>query len=532
VLGQPVRVSVYREGKAGRSKTVVDIDGKLKLVKLMQKKESVLAPHITGVTHWHALLNIHNQPAPGMQKVELELRSDLKGVAIDLPEPFKKSSTESRDLRIRWVPGQESVLPFSIRYAEVAEAQMLLATNGKGLRKLHIRFNGGGAQLPEDNIIHLSGRVEDLDLGRWISVFSSAPAGGVKPPPLTVDLSVENFYLAGTQVKNIQATSGALDPWYFKVEGEGASGWVRWLFADKAIPARLTANMQHLVITSPEQPEGQGEPEPMRPQSLPELNIDVANLNWGERDLGSIKVVAKRSSQGVEFETLDMDSRAITLKGSGAWLEHDDWQSSRFQAEIKGGDLGELALLLKTGSAVKGGKLDGNIQLNWPGSPADFSLATVEAEFDLRAKDGRLVSVDEGAGKLLSLFSLNSLQRRLTLDFSDVFKEGFTFNKMQGHFVVMDGDAFTNDFTIKGSSSTIDIAGRTGLVERDYDQLVTVTPQVSSTLPIAGVIAGGPAIGAAVFLADKLVGDKFNRITRVQYQVTGSWDDPVYKKLE
>jgi len=532
VLGQPARVSVYRSGKAGQSKTVVDIDGKLKLVKRMQKKEFVLAPRISGATRWHALLNIQNQPAPGTPQVELELRSDLKGVAIDLPEPFKKSSTESRDLQIRWVPGQENTLPFAIQYAGVAEAQLLLAANAQGLRKLHIRFNGGAAELPEDDVIHLSGHVEELDLGRWISVFSSAPAGGVKPPPpLTVDLSAENFYLAAMQVKNIQATSNALDPWYFKVEGEGASGWVRWLFADKAIPARLMANMQHLVITSPEQPEGQGEPEPMRPQSLPEMNIDVANLNWDERDLGSIKVVAKRSSQGVEFETLDMDSRAITLKGSGAWLEHDDWQSSRFQAEIKGGDLGELALLLNTGSAVKGGKLDGNIQVNWPGSPADFSLATIEAEFDLRAKNGRLVSIDEGAGKLLSLFSLNTLQRRLTLDFSDVFKEGFTFDKMQGHFVVMDGDAFTNDFTIEGSSSTIDIAGRTGLVTRDYDQLVTVTPQVSSTLPIAGMIAGGPAIGAAVFLADKLVGDKFNRITRVQYQVTGSWDDPVYKKL-
>ncbi len=132
---------------------------------------------------------------------------------------------------------------------------------------------------------------------------------------------------------------------------------------------------------------------------------------------------------------------------------------------------------------------------------------------------------------MLSLFSLNSLQRRLTLDFRDVFKEGFSFDKMKGHFVVMDGDAFTNNFTIEGSSATIEISGRTGLVAHDYDQLVIVTPQVSSTLPIAGVIAGGPAVGAAVFLADKLVGDKFNRMTQVRYQVSGSWDDPVYTSL-
>jgi len=113
-----------------------------------------------------------------------------------------------------------------------------------------------------------------------------------------------------------------------------------------------------------------------------------------------------------------------------------------------------------------------------------------------------------------------------------VVKEGFSFDVMKGHFVVMDGDAFTDDFAINGTSVNIDISGRTGLVARDYDQLVTVTPQVTSTLPIAGAIAGGPAVGAAVFLADKLMGDSFNRLTQVKYHVTGSWDKPVYSRLK
>jgi uncharacterized protein YhdP len=132
---------------------------------------------------------------------------------------------------------------------------------------------------------------------------------------------------------------------------------------------------------------------------------------------------------------------------------------------------------------------------------------------------------------LLNLFSLNSLQRRLALDFSDLTKGGFSFDSMDGHVVVMDGNAFTNDLTIRGSSAVIEIAGRTGLVAKDYDQLVTVTPQLSASLPIAGAIAGGPAVGAAVFLAEKLVGDEFNRISRVQYQVSGPWDAPKYRKL-
>ena len=170
--------------------------------------------------------------------------------------------------------------------------------------------------------------------------------------------------------------------------------------------------------------------------------------------------------------------------------------------------------------------------MSWAGSPVDFALSSVEGEIDLKAKDGRLTSVDEGAGKLLSLFSLNSLQRRLNLDFRDVVKEGFSFDTLKGQFVIMDGDAFTDNFSIEGTSVKIEISGRTGLVDKDYDQLVTVTPQVASTLPIAGALAGGPAVGAAVFLADKLVGDQFNKLTQVQYQVSGSWDAPVYTRLK
>jgi uncharacterized protein YhdP len=39
-------------------------------------------------------------------------------------------------------------------------------------------------------------------------------------------------------------------------------------------------------------------------------------------------------------------------------------------------------------------------------------------------------------------------------------------------------------------------------------------------------------VGAAVFLAEKLVGKEFNRFTALQYQVTGSWEKPVYERLQ
>jgi uncharacterized protein (TIGR02099 family) len=532
ILNRPVAVSVYQRQAATGATTVVDVRGELGFIEMLSDF-SALQPHIDGSTNWQASLQIRNQPQAGRPALELHLRSDLRGVSIDLPYPFSKSAAELREFRLVTVPGQEHRHPIRIKYGDRINARVLMTADKRGLSKAAIRFDGGPAEIPEWQEIRLSGYLEELDLGRWISVFGAAKGGGGKVLPLTVDLAVGNLLLAGVQVKGVRAESNMPDPWHYQVQGEGASGWLRWFFADRANPARIMAKLQRLVLTSRGGEKDLQGSTLAQPTKLPEMDINIGDLDWDERKLGSISLLAKRSRYGLSFETLDMHSKAISFKGQGAWLEVDGQQTTRFNAAVDGGELGELTQLLGTDSAIKGGKLSGDIAADWPGPPADFSLATVKSELDLQAESGRLLSVDKaGAGKLLSLFSLNSLQRRLTLDFTDIYKEGFSFDKMKGRFLIKEGDAVTNDFTIKGTSATIEVAGRTGLVARDYDQLVTVTPQVSSTLPIAGAIAGGPVVGAAVFLADKLVGDKFNRITRVRYRVTGSWDDPVYEQLQ
>ena len=68
--------------------------------------------------------------------------------------------------------------------------------------------------------------------------------------------------------------------------------------------------------------------------------------------------------------------------------------------------------------------------------------------------------------------------------------------------------------------------------ERDYEQRVTVTPRFGGALPIAGVLAGGPAVGVAVLLAERLMQKGIEQATRYHYALTGSWDRPVMKLVE
>jgi uncharacterized protein YhdP len=145
-----------------------------------------------------------------------------------------------------------------------------------------------------------------------------------------------------------------------------------------------------------------------------------------------------------------------------------------------------------------------------------------------------LLDVEPGAtGRALGLLSLAKLPRRLTLDFTDLFGEGFGFDRIGGNFVLDNGNAYTERLEIDGPAAKIEISGRVGLAAQDYDELVTVTPYLNSSLPLAGALAGGPAIGAAVIVAEKLLKGKLglNELARKQYEVTGPWANPVVKLL-
>jgi uncharacterized protein (TIGR02099 family) len=537
LLGQPVQISIYPWEAERREGTVVDIEGPLDLVSLARKQLPGLAPFLSGAADWQALLLIPRQPPAGEPALELELRSDLRGIVVDLPEPFRKRREETRETVIAWAPGHTASRPLRVSYADRARAAVLLNPQAGGIQRAALHFGTGPAQLPEQNEIHLGGKLPLLDAADWVATLKSvaaAPgsAGAPALAPVAVQLAVKRVALFGYRFDNLSIHSDSRAPWQFLLRGDQVRGLAGWSPAQVLSPPALKLEFERLVLKrEPGQAGRAVQQELGQPHALPELDISIADLRLGENSLGKTRLLARRVEPGVLFDTLEVDGKAVKFNGQGSWLQTDSVQSTRFSVDVTGGQLDELAKLFGDSGSVKGGKLSGHIELNWPGSPARFSLETVEGDLQITALDGRLVDVEEGAGKLINLFSLNSLQRRLSLDFTDLIKEGFSFDRLEGHIVVMDGDAFTNDLTIKGSSAVIEIAGRTGLVKKDYDQLVTVTPQLSASLPIAGALAGGPAVGAAVFIAEKLVGDEINRMNRVQYQVSGTWDAPVYRKL-
>jgi uncharacterized protein YhdP len=59
-----------------------------------------------------------------------------------------------------------------------------------------------------------------------------------------------------------------------------------------------------------------------------------------------------------------------------------------------------------------------------------------------------------------------------------------------------------------------------------------VTPHLSESVSIAGALLGGPVVGAAAFLAQKILKDPIEQLISFEYNVTGSWSDPLVTKTE
>lgn len=539
-LQRPVRIAVSTAQPSGRPpQTRVALTGPLHLVERLRKSGQPLASHISGSTDWRLLLTVsrpdHGNGAPS---ADLTLESDLKGVAINLPSPLAKAADEGRDFMLRTTVSGQRANPLQVSYGDILKAQLALALD-KGrlqLKRGEIRFGTTPARLPSTPGLRVAGDISRLSVGQWVGGAGALIGGGgsgVQDQVRDVDVQVQALDAFGQRFGSTRLQARrAGGAWIVDLQGSKIDGRILW--PSKPSPAsRVELALRHLSI---EPADGKAKPADggMNPADVPPLQVTADRLDYGSVDLGRLKLTTVPEPSGLKVESASLVSDWLQLHTQGDWQDHGGHQTSRFQITVTGGNLGKMLSAFGYAGNIKGGQTRGDISANWRGSPMAFSLKRLQGHLHLHIGEGRILRVEPGAGRVFGLLSLQALPRRLSLDFSDLFRKGFSFDSIEGNFTLSEGDAYTSDLVVDGPSARIEIAGRTGLVARDYDQLVTVIPHIRSSLPIAGVIAGGPAVGAALLLMDKLFPGPLNELTSIanyQYTLTGTWDDPVVKRL-
>ena len=323
-----------------------------------------------------------------------------------------------------------------------------------------------------------------------------------------------------------QAASLVAGQWRMRLASRQASGDLIW---DNAGNGKLTARLRQLTIDSALAINDPGAHEAI--EKLPAVDFIADDFSLGTRRFGRLELQASNSGGQWMLNRIQASNPYGTLTGSGQWQLAAGKTRTQLVFKIDSSDLGKLLERLGYPGTLRGGTgvLDGKI--GWDNTPTELEFDTLSGEMNLAASKGSFVKLDPGAAeKLLGLISLQSLPRRITLDFRDVFSEGFTFDSIVSKVVVQNGLMRTDRLQIDGPSARVVMRGEADLKHETQRLNVNVQPELGGTAAL-GIALVHPIAGVATWVAHKVLQNPLNHMFGFDYLVTGTWDDPKVEKL-
>lgn len=482
-----------------------------------------------GEAHWDIALGVGSSLGDSPAINSLRLQSDLRGIAIELPAPLAKTADAilpfTLDLRIP--PGGS---PFSARLGEIVHARGQLPGADTAWSAV-LDFGGIESTTPPPaNGVLVAGRTEVLDAGAWIALLGGHDGVGGVFRGLGLDIGALRIGDRSFSNVRVDIATGAEETTVL-LDGESLAGELRLPIRDELMRRGITAQFER--VHWPEVPPGSvGALPDIVPGSIPPLHLWTRDLRFGTGSFGEARFESSPDAGGMRIDLLETKSPHMDMRAAGSWTGNAADNRSHMRIDMTAQSLGRMLDALGYAGIIDGGATIAHIDANWKGGPAAFALAELDGTLEISVDKGRILDVDPGAGgRLFGLLSLREIPRRLSLDFSDLFKSGMSFNSIDGTFQLRDGNAYTDKLQVNSPAAEIAISGRTGLRDRDYDQQMVVTPRAGATLPVVGALAGGPVGAAAGLVVQGLVGRQLNQAARSRYQVTGGWDKPVISLL-
>lgn len=267
------------------------------------------------------------------------------------------------------------------------------------------------------------------------------------------------------------------------------------------------------------------------PSNIPSLELRAKQLYWDDWVFSNSMLFSDWHPQGMVVKELKIEGPSLLIDAQGSWLY--SWQhkhESNFKINASSQNLGIALKKMEIFKDLERTKLNSTSDWQWQGAPYSFSWAKAKGSSEVQLSDGEMQEVDPGAGgRLLGLFNVLQLPKRVALDFDDVYKEGFVFDDVTADFKLKDGNATSSRIDINAAAAKIRMFGRIGMHDRDYDLEVLVKPHSSAATFTGGTLAGGPVFGASLVLIQKLLG--LDKATYDQYAITGQWNDPIVTQI-
>lgn len=539
IFNLPITLDLNTQTIDGRPNTIINVSGKLASSDLQNYLPTNIIKRITGQTIWSARINLPDIPPGGRPVLSINLESDLYGLTVALPAPFNKTAAQKQIFSLETELNDKSYRQLNITYSGLINAILKFDHHnnliggeisvGKAIKPFKLADN--------HDLLKLILDLPEIKLDDWLILVNDLNHNLVQSPPInnfTINGKIANLYIGNHDFHEMEFAITPEKIANFKAnEVVGSLHWSH---------QNLKLALEKLLLTIKDSSDQVAENNltSFDPRVLPNVQFYCDNLmvkiENQDINLGQLTINTQSNISGVAINEIKLQAPTFVINGHGRWYGDTKNQISTFEVILESDNLGNTLNALNYIGAVEAGNSKIKFNLEWQGSPIDFNVKNLAGNLNLEIAKGRLLQVNPGkTGRIFGLLSLQALPRRLALDFSDVFLKGLTFDQIAGDFQIKQGNAYSDNFKLQGPSAEILINGRTGLINRDYDQTIKITPHIDMRLPLVGALAAstgiGVGLGAAILLGQRLIQPSIDRISQFSYTLTGSWNEPVVEPL-
>ena len=488
------------------------------------------------------------------QGQRIAVHSDLQGMALKLPAPLQKDSDETLDLRVTQTLSPAHMHSLQVDVAGRGEVRYTLDTSSATSQVVngYIAVGQVPPAPPKQDSVLADIRLPELDLDAWQQVLQTEPATGhadSRTPadvqmwlPRQLHIDVGRLILRGRELQDVHAElTHAEQRWRGKLSGKHFAGTVEYREPDAEDTAgHLFARFSRLAIPQSEasqldtlaQTTAEAEPE-----SLPALDIEVEQLEIAGKQLGTLQLKARNHAgpfgRDWTLEQFDLNTPEALWRAHGMWgiASQQAAPTTQLGFMLELHNAGQLLERFDTPGVVRNGQGRLNGQISWQGSPLTPQWDSMDGNVHMQVDKGQFLKVEPGMGKLLSVLSLQSLSRRITLDFRDVFSQGFAFDYVRGDVHIADGVARTSNLEMTGLNAAVFMAGTASLVDETQNLQVVVVPEINAMTASLAATAINPVVGVGSFLAQMFLRGPLMEAATRTFQVTGTWAEPVVEPV-
>ena len=484
---------------------------------------------------------------PRGKGVSVTAVTSLVGVKSNFPAPLAKKAEETWETTF-------STEPFTVRgktgrllkltAADKVDLILQLEDKAQGIPALGGIAIGRKAALPNAGLT-MDVKASEMSLPAWygtIAELISATKEKTKSSSATESLSLRSirYDIAAfnydeihlTDVKGRAQIQGN-NAWNFTIRSREAEGELTWDFSRGANGHVEAHFSRYHFPESFSENFKESEKSTTTKDLMPSINLTVADLAYDKAILGDLtfKATTPKTSQGTTWriDELTVKNKAATLEASGEWTA-DGSTSLKVTLNLKdGGDL--LKHLGRPGILGNGsGRIE--TSLFWKGTPWEPEITTLQGSAHVDMKNGYLEQADMGVGgALLSLVSLQSLVKNLTVGLFDSSRNNFTFDSFTGDALIADGILTSTNIALIGSAASITISGAADFNTEKLDAQATVVPNIDASAASVPLAFINPLIGIGAYVGQWIISKPLNHLLTTKYSITGAFENPTVTKL-